>query len=238
MPTVLIPSRYCGPPDSGNGGYTCAQVARVLGGPAEVTLRKPIPIDREMLLQVTGGKARLEWQDQLIAEGARAEWTLELEPPYDYLQAQEAARHSPAHSGHPFPTCFVCGPERAEEDGLRIFPGRIPDIGGQRAFAAPWVPAEEFAAEDGSIRDEILWAALDCPTGFAAGFPYEGTLVTGRLGARLLAPVRAGERCVLLSRQTGSEGRKRFAECVLLGEDGTARAYSRATWIRLSDDAG
>lgn len=233
MPTVLIPSRFCGPPDSGNGGYTCAQVAHALGGTAEVTLRKPIPIDREMLLQVVAGKALLEDGDRLIAEGVRADWTLDLNPTCNYALAQAAAEHSPAFKDHPFPTCFVCGPDRAEHDGLRIFPGRIEDIAGRRAFAAPWVPDGEFAGDDGLIREEIIWAALDCPTGFAAGFPYEGKLVTGRLGARMIAPVNAGEPCVLLSWKTGAEGRKHHAECVLLGADGAPRAHSRATWIKL-----
>jgi hypothetical protein len=58
--------------------------------------------------------------------------------------------------------------------------------------------------------------------------------VTGRLGARLVAPVRVGEKCILLSWATGLEGRKHFAECVLFGEDGSLRAESRATWIKLA----
>ena len=39
--TLVIGSRFCGPPDSGNGGYVCGLIADYLGGPAEVTLRKP-----------------------------------------------------------------------------------------------------------------------------------------------------------------------------------------------------
>ena len=50
--TIVIAKRFCGPPTSGNGGYTCALVAQALGGTAEVTLRKPIPIERELQMAV------------------------------------------------------------------------------------------------------------------------------------------------------------------------------------------
>src|SRR5258708_28781839 len=42
-------------------------------------------------------------------------------------------------------------------------------------------PSGEFGDSRQLLRPEFLWAALDCPTGFAAGFPMAGKLVTGRL---------------------------------------------------------
>jgi hypothetical protein len=38
MAPLVIASRFCGPPDSGNHGYVCGLVAARLGGQAEVTL--------------------------------------------------------------------------------------------------------------------------------------------------------------------------------------------------------
>ncbi len=244
MATIVIPKKFCGPPDSGNGGYTCGLVAQAMGGTSEVTLRMPIPVERVMHVQFVDQKhAHLKSGDDLIAEAAHFEMELGAAPTISFSDAVRAAEHSPAFTNHPFPTCFVCGPLRAQGDGLRIFPGSVNDgavsgfvegIGNfQHVFAAPWVPAASLADKDDKIPDEIVWAALDCPTGFAGGFPYEGKLVTGRLGAKLLSPVRAEERCVLLSWRIGVEGRKHHAAAVLLGEEGVVHAEARATWIKL-----
>lgn len=234
--TVFIPRRFCGPPDSGNGGYTCGLVAEALGGASEVTLRMPVPIEQVMHLQfVDAHHAHLKRGDDLVAEGARFELELGDMPKVGFEQASEAAKQSPAFADHPFPTCFVCGPQRAVGDGLRIFPGKIGAGGAdfQHLYAAPWIPDANLADDAGRVRDEIVWAALDCPTGFAGGFPYEGKLVTGRLGAKLLSPVRAGEKCTLVSWRTGVDGRKHHAAAVLLGEGGEVHAQARATWIKL-----
>ena len=71
-------------------------------------------------------------------------------PPVDLETAVAAAARYPGLVEHPFPSCYVCGPQRA--DGLRIFPGRLPD----GRTAAPFrAPAQVSAA--------TVWAALDCP---------------------------------------------------------------------------
>ena len=247
MTTITIPKRFCGPPDSGNGGYTCGLLAQALGGTSEVTLRMPIPIERVMHVQFVDQKhAHLKSGDDLIAEGARFDLDLGATPAIPFSDAVRAAEHSPAFKDHPFPTCFVCGPQRAQGEGLRIFPGAVepgavngeatPEEaapGLQHVFAAPWVPDPSLADKNGNVPDEIVWAALDCPTGFAGGFPYEGKLVTGRLGAKLISPVRAEERYVLLSWRLGVEGRKHHAAAVLLDEDGEVHAQARAIWIKL-----
>lgn len=237
MTTIFISRKYCGPPDSGNGGYTCGLLAAALEGPSEVTLRMPIPIERVMHVEFLDPKhAHLKSGDDLVAEGARQDIVLgAATPTADFAEAQKAAEQSPAFANHPFPTCFVCGPQRAAGDGLRIFPGPVAGGGAefQHVFAAPWVPDASLADKSGTIPDEIVWAALDCPTGFAGGFPYEGKLVTGRLGAKLLAPVHAGEKCVLLSWRLGVDGRKHHAAAVLLGESGEVHAQARATWVKL-----
>ena len=74
--TVVIEKRFCGPPTSGNGGYTCALVAEALGGTAAVTLRKPIPIERELQIVAGDGATRalLKDAETLIAEGEALQW--------------------------------------------------------------------------------------------------------------------------------------------------------------------
>jgi hypothetical protein len=45
--SLVIPSRFCGPLDSGNGGYVCGRIAAYVSGPVTVTLRRPPPLVTE-----------------------------------------------------------------------------------------------------------------------------------------------------------------------------------------------
>ena len=165
-----------------------------------------------------------------MAEGVSADFEIEAPDPIGLGDAVEAAKGYPGFILHPFPTCFVCGPERDEGDGLRIFPGPVT---GRRIVAAPWTPDHTLAGADGRVRPEFIWAALDCPGAFANGFP-KIQMVLGRLAARLERSVEPGEQCVVVSWSAGVEGRKHFAGTALFGVDGELRATARATWIRLT----
>jgi hypothetical protein len=92
-------------------------------------------------------------------------------------EARAAAGRCPLFQGHPFPTCFSCGPDRAPGDGLQIFPGPLP---GGDLWAAPWTPDPSVADQDGLVLPEVVWAALDCPIGFAAGVA-DTVMVLGRM---------------------------------------------------------
>src|ERR1700741_4584486 len=46
--SIVIDKRYCGPPNSGNGGYFCGRLARHISGGAEVTLRARPPLDKQL----------------------------------------------------------------------------------------------------------------------------------------------------------------------------------------------
>jgi hypothetical protein len=48
MTAITVPHRFRGPSDSGNGGYSCGVIAAHAGNPAEVTLRRPPPLDTPM----------------------------------------------------------------------------------------------------------------------------------------------------------------------------------------------
>src|SRR5437868_6157104 len=118
---ITIPSRFSGPPDSGNGGYTAGLFAETMHSAgadiiqgAEITLRKPIPLETPMCV-------------------------------------------------------------KAHNDNFQL------------------------------ISTELI---------------AEGKLVTGRLAVRCLLPVRAGEKCVLLSWRLGIDGRKHRAAAALLNEHG------------------
>ena len=172
--------------------------------------------------------------DELIIEAVRTSIDVGQHAAMPFEQAERASSTSPAFANHPFPTCFTCGPQRRAGDGLRIFPGRIPEADGAKdVFAAPWIPDSSLTNGGVVVRPEFVWAAMDCPTGFAAGFPWKGTLVTGRLAVEQTAPVYPLRPYVVLSWSTGSEGRKHHADGALYDSGGELCAKARATWIKL-----
>jgi hypothetical protein len=71
---ITIPKRFCGPPESGNGGYVCGLLAGYVNGDAEVTLRLPPPLDRPLDVVRESGVARLMEGDKLVAEFVTKSW--------------------------------------------------------------------------------------------------------------------------------------------------------------------
>jgi hypothetical protein len=106
-------------------------------------------------------------------------------------------------------------------------------VTGSQIVAAPWTPHQTLAGTDGGVREEFVWAALDCPGAFANGFP-EIHMVLGRLAVRLVRAVEARTACVVVGWSAGVEGRKHFAGTALFGDDGELLAIARATWIRVT----
>lgn len=232
--TIRIARRFCGPPDSGNGGYSAGMIANLLPGACECTLRKPIPLERDLQVETSEGSGRLLDGEELIIEAVKASLEVAADGAVDLKRAADAATQSPAFDNHPFPTCFTCGPHRREGDGLRIFPGRLPSGEAENGiFAAPWIPDPSLTLGGVTVRPEFVWAAMDCPTGFAAGFPWRGTLVTGRLAVEQVSPVYPLRPYVITSWPLGMEGRKFFAAAVLSSDKGELCARAKATWIKL-----
>jgi len=228
---IVIAKRFCGPPDSGNGGYSSGLLAKTLSQNAECTLRKPIPLERNLRIEPRPDGAVLLDNREVIIECRAASVKVEAPVPITMSQAQEAAKNSPAMRDHPFPTCFTCGPLRANGDGLRIFPGRVE--GHKDLWAAPWTPDHSLTNDNGEVAPEFIWAAMDCPTGFAGGFPWAGTLVTGRLAITKMRPVSAEKPHVIISWPLGWEGRKSHAAAALYSAGGELCVQARATWIKL-----
>ena len=237
MDSIVIPPRFNGPPDSANGGYICGLVANALGGgPAEVMLKAPPPLDREMAVERVAGHVRVLDGETVVAEAQPAEVDVDPPAPVALEEAAAAAEHGPfLDPSHPYPSCFVCGPTREEGDGLRIFAG---PVDGSGVYAAAWTPPPDLADADGRLPEEVVWAALDCPTsgpvandGSQPGFM---PIVLGRLAARIDRPVMADEPHVILAWELGIDGRKRNSAAALFSaDDGELRAVSRALWIEL-----
>lgn len=217
---VTIESRFRGPPQSGNGGYTCGLVAGPLSGAVEVTLRKPPPLDVPLELEADGERAVLRDESE-IANGVRAPLALDVPEPPTLDVATEAAKHYVGFRGHPYAGCFVCGPER--EDGLRIFPGRVE---GRDIVAAPFTPSSGDSA--------IVWAALDCPGYFGAILGSDERLpplLLGKMHAEVLGEMRAGAPHIVIGWSLGREGRKIFGATALFDERGALIAKSKQIWI-------
>lgn len=224
----------------GNGGYVCGLLARALGEAAEVTLRAPAPLDTELGLEGDGESATLRAPDgTLVAEGKRiAPFELALPPPVSFAQAEQASRGYIGFRQHPYPGCFVCGPERDElGPGLALFPGPVeqPADAGTKTVAAPFVPAADLCGADGLLESPFVWAALDCPSwfGYASFVEHPPKTLLGRLSAVVLGRPRVGEPCVVQGFALGQEGRRVLSGSALFGETGTCLAYARATWVIL-----
>jgi hypothetical protein len=220
-PTIVIPRRYRGPTESGNGGYTCGRLAAFLGGEAEVTLRLPPPLERELTVVRDGDGARLLDGDRVVAEARPAR--VEGGPPrvVTPAEAEDATTRYPGFEEHAFPECFSCGPRREPGDGLRIFPGRLAD--GSGLVAAPWMARE--------VEPAVVWAAIDCAGAYAVGVDERGETVLGRMAARIDRLPREGEGCVVVGWPTGAEGRKRGAGTELLSASGETLAVACQVWI-------
>ena len=74
MTSIIINRRYCGPPNSGNGGYVCGRLARHISGGAEITLRSPPPLDKIKPVQIDPAKTAvlsLDWNARTCNEKGR-----------------------------------------------------------------------------------------------------------------------------------------------------------------------
>jgi hypothetical protein len=234
-PALTIPSRFCGPPGSGNGGYVCGRMAAYLDGQVTVTLRQPPPLATPLAVARDGeSSVRSHHGRTLIAEAASAPGrpALEIPGPVSLAEARTAAGRARYYADPFFPTCFVCGPGRQPGDGLRIFPG---PVAGRPVWAAPWTPDPSVTDASGRVRPEVVWAALDCPSGIAAaeaaGLAQDTAILLGRMTASLAVLPAAGRQYRVIAWPTGRDGRKLTAGSALLGPGGQVLAAARTVWL-------
>ena len=104
MKTITIGRRFCGPPNSGNGGYVCGMLARHIAGPAEVALRAPTPLDRPLdAVSKDDGVWQLRDGETVIATGRPA--SIELE---HWSVRPSRRRWRPVSARPSRPTCTSC----------------------------------------------------------------------------------------------------------------------------------
>ncbi|WP_406051151.1 hypothetical protein [Kribbella sp. NBC_00889] len=232
MSLVRVERRFQGPKRSGNGGYVAGQVGTALaaridaGVVPRVTLRMPPPIEKDLTLDADVEGARLTDGEAVVADAVPVDADFLADATIDPVSPDEARAAEAAYKGlsnHPFPSCFVCGPENA--DGLQLKPGPL----GDGRTACTWQPGGDLVT-GGLVDDVFLWSALDCPGGWAIDLEGRPS-VLGQLTACIDARPQPGEQCVALGRYLGEEGRKTFTASTLYDADGRVLARARHTWI-------
>ncbi|QPQ54225.1 hypothetical protein IC614_07580 [Allosphingosinicella flava] len=232
MSIIRIDRRFRGPPDSGNGGYVAGRLAAALGGSGGVvTLRSPPPLDTDLRIDIAGDDAALLHESVPVAVATRMAVHVDVPPPPGLAEAEAAEAGFTGFDRHIFPGCFVCGPDRACGDGLRLFAGRIRD-GGERVAAA-WTPAADLGDGAGRVAIPFLWAALDCP-GYFAVEALAGRAVLGRIGAVVRDAPETGEPLIVTGWAIAHDGRKHRAGTAIHRADGRLAAAAVATWISIS----
>lgn len=210
---MRIDARFAGPPRSANGGVTCGLLSGYVDAPTvEVTLRRPPPLDVD--LRVEDGT--LYDGNRRVATAVPGSVDLRPHPPVEVAAAAAAASSYAGLHDHPFPGCFVCGTART--DGLGLRPGPVaPGV-----VAAVWTPdaAESF----------LIWAALDCPGGWAADTPGR-PMVLGRMTLRREGTPVVGDPHVVLGWTVGADGRKTFSGTALYDRAGQLLALAQQTWF-------
>jgi hypothetical protein len=244
--TFRIARRFNGPHDSGNGGYSAGLAAQLLpdAEAVEVTLRAPIPLEQTLRAHPTADGLDIMTDDAATRIQIMSLRPVHLETPDVRSPGLEAATVAAAAfrtiDDHVLPHCFVCGPARAEGDGLRIFSDWLKDPAGIEnpntfpIVAAPWRPTPDLADASGRVAPEFLWAALDCPGAFAI---VAEPILLGRISARIIERPRADKPIVAIAWAKGRDRRKHFAGSALFSESGKLLAFSEQTWIQIDAHA-
>lgn len=232
MAKIVIAQQFCGPPNSGNGGYVCGVLAKDIDGPATSVLRARVPLDVCLELATSEGAAVMTDADgALIGRGDAASLDLEVPAPPTLSAAQDAMTRYVAYEQRVHPICFTCGVERQDGDGLRVFPGQI-DGAPAGHVACVWTPHAAFADADGLVPTEVIWAALDCP-GFFSWVVKEGRhgALLGTMTGEVLRRPMAGEATLVTAWPLTREGRKETAGVALFSADGELLARGHQVWI-------
>ncbi len=236
MTDVIIDKRFCGPKTSGNGGYSAGLFAQAVDGPAAVMLKSPPPLNTPIELRPgADGAYDAVCGEAIVAQITPADVSVETPDVLDEAAVAAARENFLIDAGgeHLLPYCFVCGDKRDEGDGLRIFAGPAPDSDINADF---WTPSADLAGEDGLVKPEFLWAALDCPSAFALRNGL-GLALLGRLAVDIKRRPQAGEALIAAAWRTGKDGRKHYSSSALYDEVGEVIAAANAVWIELNDPA-
>lgn len=152
--------------------------------------------------------------------------------PISLEEATAAGIRFPGFTRRVIPECFGCGDEREVGDGLRIFTGEVGEpVNGEKQLAGVWSPDPSSVDGEGFVRPEIVWAALDCPGGWA----IPGPCATKALQVEISERVPGARPLIVRGWIQGQIDRTRTSRYVgsaILGETGRVLARSGAIWYQ------
>lgn len=193
-----------------------------------VSLRRPVPLDQALALRhEDDGRVCAIVDDEVIVEAAPTAPLLAWDGGLPGLEEARAGhRNYAAPLDGEFGHCFVCG--RSRHDGFGIFTGPVE---GSDLVASPWTPPTWAGDEDGIVRPEFVWAALDCPGYFALHGDDMTVAYLARQQAEVLAPLHPGVEYVVVGRPLERAGRKGLAATAVLNLDGTVLAHAECLLV-------
>jgi hypothetical protein len=227
--SLVVPSRFEGPPGAVNGGWIAGHLASLVALPRDeavtVALRAPTPLDHRLAILHTGSTVVLAEGEEVLVTARAAEGVPAHPAPafVDPVAAELAGFEFAGYDWHPFPGCYVCGHRRHDHEGLRLFPG--PVDGPRGRVAALWT-----APGEGPLPVEAVWGLLDCPTGWAH-MSLGGVALLGTITARQLSDVVGGETYVVVAEAGRRERRKLPATGAVYTTRGQLVAASETIWI-------
>ncbi|WP_306333455.1 hypothetical protein [Streptomyces sp. KL118A] len=240
LDVLTVPASHQGYPGVAFGGYVAGVLAgRAAARTVRVDFRAATPVDSPVGLgDVAGGGAQLTDGEGTVLATATPAPDLPVSGLPDAPSWEQAAAATEAFlasgltglaEGGAVVDCFGCGP-RPPGRGLRQHCMRVP---GRDVVATAWTAHPAFADARGMLREELLWAVLDCPTAWAG--VHVGSLrpgaVTASLTATLLRPVATGEEHITYAWPISSAGRKHTMGVAVSTAHGGLCALGEALWI-------
>ena len=198
---------------------------------------KPPPLEQAMEVTATAEGVELRHGEDVIARAWPGGPKVEVRPAPPLESARARRDHYAGRDAAVFPTCFVCGIAREQGDGLCIYAGR--DVGAdppEPHVACTWTPHPSLCDDSGVLPEHMVWAALDCPSGWAFLSAGDEVALLGEFSVQIAAPIHCGREYIVAGWEFGREGRKRLTASAIYSAGGDSLAWARATWIVIEND--
>ncbi len=259
---VTLPTRFRGPPTSGNGGVAAGLYAclgdEILGRPCRrlnVRLHRPPPLETplpyraaadpdhpdrtlvDVLDPATGDVVLSGWvgaeRRPVMNDATVAELAALASPDPAQMQRFDTHVEVVTEGSEAFQGCFVCGPEAP--GGLHLRPRPVTDD----IRWLPWRPDVHWSDRGGLAMLPAV-AALDCTS--AIGLHERGLMsldescLLGTYDADIVERPMGDDATDLriITRARGREGRKIWTDVGLFTPDGRPMVLGLATWIVVS----